>query len=443
MAAAVLRRAGHRVTVRDINTEIFRDSFKQRRLWKYTKHGQTSLRESQLADPETLRPYARAVLADAPDAVILKATGNNILACFAFVKLLKESAPSCPVILSGIKYGSLEFFNDAPFDAVIRGEDEVALPLLLEELSSGRPSGLRRNGRLIEAVVEPIIQELDSLPFYDFSDVDFAHYGQPEVMELQFTRSCEWSCRFCIEWTIERPYRAMSGPRLYEEFRFQAARHSGVRKMRFDDKTFNGDVPALSTFVDLMLAQPIASIQAISGSAMIKPEMDDDLLQRMARAGFCQINFGIESGSDRVLGEMGKRFDTTLAERVLASMSKAGIKTIANIIVGFPTETAEDFTQTLSFIRRNVGHLESVMVAYPGLQISDLSPLRRLPGNEELDLSDPNRWRTKDGANTWEERQRRFRALGELCLEVGLPLGAHGRWVRTAQNLKQVMDELG
>ncbi|RJO64939.1 MAG: radical SAM protein [Candidatus Omnitrophota bacterium] len=77
--------------------------------------------------------------------------------------------------------------------------------------------------------------------------------------------------------------------------------------------------------------------------------MDEGLLRTLAENGCCELLYGCESGSDRVLKKIDKGF--TVADMVkMVVLSKKYLKVIASFICLYPFETKEDFLETLSCI---------------------------------------------------------------------------------------------
>ena len=61
----------------------------------------------------------------------------------------------------------------------------------------------------------------------------------------------------------------------------------------------------------------------------------------------------LQSGSDLILGKMRRRYQTNLYRKIVENISKE-IKNVcigADVIVGFPGETDEEFYKTLNFIK--------------------------------------------------------------------------------------------
>ena len=85
-------------------------------------------------------------------------------------------------------------------------------------------------------------------------------------------------------------------------------------------------------------------------------DASDRLIEAMGRLGKCAPHFHLplQSGSDRILALMNRRYDRERFFEVSEKLRKAvdGISITSDIIVGFPGETEEDFTRTLDAMER-------------------------------------------------------------------------------------------
>ncbi|MCX5794241.1 MAG: radical SAM protein [Elusimicrobia bacterium] len=445
MTAAVLRSHGHETVALDLNNEVFHKLYRQRKLWKYTKY---DLKHRRLRDAGPhlqdfqLGPLRDRILGQRPELVVFKSGTLNVDTTAAVARMLKNANPSLPLVFTGRRIVSQETSgwagsSAAPFDCIIWGEDDVALPKLLDGLG-----GPCRGESLIEGRSFPVAN-LDDLPFHDFSDYPLSQYGSPGQLEFRVNRGCTWDCRFCIEWLLDGKYRTMSGKRIFEEFRHQSLALPSVNRVRFDDPSLNADMQVLTEFARLMKEQrPPLSICAWLGQAMLRSEMTFAVLRLLREGGCIQLNYGLESGSERVLADMGKRFSLEVAEEVIRNTHLNSIICAVNLVIGFPTERRADFAQTIAFVKRNRAHIHHVATAFVGCRIEKGSFLDRHQERFGLTSCDVERWETRDGQNTYRERVDRFRELCEACIEMGLPVGAHGRWIRNSKNLADVLEEI-
>jgi hypothetical protein len=81
--------------------------------------------------------------------------------------------------------------------------------------------------------------------------------------------------------------------------------------------------------------------------------MDLEYYQDLADAGCFMINYGIESGSQKVLDDMDKGVTIAEMEQNFKDGKKTGVQAFTNWIVGFPTEEHQDFADTMTFLWRN------------------------------------------------------------------------------------------
>lgn len=99
----------------------------------------------------------------------------------------------------------------------------------------------------------------------------------------------------------------------------------------------------------------------------------EDLIAIYAHPKVCpHAHLCLQSGSDRVLARMRRRYNSSMyAERVAElRAARPGIAVTTDVLVGFPGETAEDFEQTLTFMRR---------IGFAGVHLFPFSPREGTP----------------------------------------------------------------
>ncbi|MBL7196935.1 MAG: radical SAM protein [Candidatus Omnitrophica bacterium] len=89
---------------------------------------------------------------------------------------------------------------------------------------------------------------------------------------------------------------------------------------------------------------------------------DRDRLMRLKKSGCCELSFGIESGSNNLLTRLKKGFTIEEAEYILKESHKVGIKNTVFLVAGFPHETEDDITKTVSFLEKNRSYINLVLV---------------------------------------------------------------------------------
>jgi radical SAM superfamily enzyme YgiQ (UPF0313 family) len=101
--------------------------------------------------------------------------------------------------------------------------------------------------------------------------------------------------------------------------------------------------------------------------------VDEEMLRTMAESGCTGIQYGVESGSNKILKLIGKAYTRETAENTIRKSLRYMRTVVANFIWGFPFETMEDFFQTIFFMSKmaKMGCLVEPHVLSP-------SPLSRL-----------------------------------------------------------------
>lgn len=448
MTAGILRRHGHDLEVFDVNNEIFSKGFKQRRYWKFfLLDAPEDEREKFLVETEGFfKFYASEVIHRNFDAVVIKCVAKNFNNSLEMAKCLKAKDPALKVILTpqliieaeGAKEEAKHYGNDSPLDFLICGEDDIALPALISAIENNRMDDFdlcfNRYGKVVDCIMGPIAENMDDLPFYDFSDYDFASYRFPKVLEIYTSRGCPRRCSFCIDWLTEKKYRSFSSGRIFDEVIHQLQMYPEVDHFRFCDKTINGDIKALEGFCGLVIKRFEGEDPRFSwsGDAMVRPEMTRDFLAMMNKARCVGLGYGIESGSQEVLDSMRKGFSVGLAEEVLKNTHDAGITTSINIMAGFPTEKERDLDETIDFLRRNACNIDEVRLTYSGCRIYEHSLLHNSPGEYNIGTVDSDSWVSADGANNTEERCRRAEKVCRAVLALGLELRVNSRPTKKA-----------
>jgi len=97
-------------------------------------------------------------------------------------------------------------------------------------------------------------------------------------------------------------------------------------------------------------------------SAYAKPvkAFDRALMSLSFEAGCRVVLWGVESGSQKVLDLMKKGTRVKDMEQALRASHEAGLRNLLFIMFGFPGEEFEDFTETIDFLKRNQGHIDTI-----------------------------------------------------------------------------------
>jgi radical SAM superfamily enzyme YgiQ (UPF0313 family) len=343
----------------------------------------------------------------------------SIRASLLAAKWLKEARPEAFVVFGGQWYCEAEnvesTLESGVVDSVIVGDGERALVEIARALCKGEPPG---------KIVERPVESLDALAFLDYGALDLKEYEVPDnlyqdSLMIMASRGCVRRCAFCGSRTPWEGFRSMSGRRIYDEIKQQLSLREGYKVLKFYDIVVNGDMRHLEELCDLLIADPSVKLRWREANMIVRPEMTPAILKKMKAAGCDHVNFGIETGSDRVLKLMKKGQTVAQAERVLKDVHEAGIEITANFLFGYPGETEADFDETLAFVRRV--H-KSIDIFYPSRTFITMEPLSSMARDKAalgVDDGVDIYWALKDGTNDYPVRLARYERFSRLLKELG------------------------
>ncbi len=305
------------------------------------------------------------------------------------------------------------------FDFFVIGEGEESFSELLDYLECRRPDLPQGVYNTREMSRDLPFRQMNSMSAYtvpDYSDLMLSRYQQ-KSMPVIFTRSCLFNCRFCADYASMGPFRKTTAERIFENL--DAFYREGYRFFWFNDLLINGITSELRE-VCLRFESMGRRFEWIALATPNRQLKTEDL-EIFRRNGLLTLNFGLESGSAKVMKLMKKGFNVEQAEEGLKRVHTAGINTQLNIIVGFPGETEEDFQMTLEFLERNRHHISgftsvNACVLLPGSEIALHPEKFRIQWDEGMDMQ--TEWYIP-GENSLEIRRDRLERVLEWIEKRG------------------------
>jgi radical SAM superfamily enzyme YgiQ (UPF0313 family) len=93
----------------------------------------------------------------------------------------------------------------------------------------------------------------------------------------------------------------------------------------------------------------------------------------MRQAGCISVDFGVESGSEEILGRLGKNTTKDQARKAFQHCRALGLSTRAFFMIGTPWETPQTVEETISFAKelRPTISLFFLAVPYPGTALRE------------------------------------------------------------------------
>jgi radical SAM superfamily enzyme YgiQ (UPF0313 family) len=226
----------------------------------------------------------------------------------------------------------------------------------------------RKGAEIIKNETRPFIKDLDDLPIPMHHLLPYKKYLMP-LIKGPFTfivtsRGCTAGCIYCIKHvSYQYSVRLRSPEKILEEL--WVLKRLGINNVNMYADLFTVNREQVIKLCDVMIESGI-NIKWTCNSRV--DYVDEEMLQKMAKAGCWFMTWGIESGSELVLRHARKGATPDQAMRALTWARKAGIKNWGYFIIGLPTETEETIRQTIDLSKKLPLEIALFHVAapYPG-----------------------------------------------------------------------------
>lgn len=299
-----------------------------------------------------------------PDVVGVSCWTIGRAMVWALCEALKREIPRAFLVVGG-PHATLfpgHIFKKTHASAVVIGEGEETFKELLGAVQSGRDlsavSGLALRGRDGGVSLSPKrapIVDMDAIPFplYDgFEGFKFSNYWgeaplpRPTASVIS-SRGCVFDCTYCGSTEFwGRKWRYRSAANILDELYWLITK-MGVKSVYFYDDNFPVNKKRLIDICEGMLSRGIN----IKWSCCSHVKMlDKGSLEAMKKSGCVKINFGVESGSEKILKSINKQQTAADIEKAFALVHEAGITPRAYLMVGNPGETEETIDQTIELV---------------------------------------------------------------------------------------------
>lgn len=176
-------------------------------------------------------------------------------------------------------------------------------------------------------------------------------------VSIRTQTGCDEHCTFCIIPSTRGPLRSRPTDDVVEDIRARVG--DGVREVVLTGVHLGkygqdeGRAEGLAALVERILVE-VPTLERLRLSSVLPVQVTERLVDLMASTDrICNhLHVPLQSGSDRVLADMERSYDVgVFLERVGYAQSRVpalGLST--DVIVGFPTETDDDFRRTLEVV---------------------------------------------------------------------------------------------
>lgn len=299
-------------------------------------------------------------------------TGHGFRASVLITTKLKHRYPNLKIFAGGpaIDLCGEYIYNEfADCDALVYGEGEETIVMLAEfVLGKCRLEEIpnlifKREGKIITTPPKRVAN-LDDLPYplYD-GDVYLSMRGNQKAKVIVFdeSRGCPYKCAFCYHPGKSGTFtRIKTAKRIVDEMEFM------IKKFRINFFRFAGSNPPFK-LTENIAEEIIKRGLRVSYLFMARANFANEaIFRKLKRSGTSMVLFGIESGSQYLLGKINKNYTVEQIKTTVKAAKRAGLFVIGSFIFPLPFENNSTKDETICLIREL--NFDSCFINPPAVQ---------------------------------------------------------------------------
>jgi anaerobic magnesium-protoporphyrin IX monomethyl ester cyclase len=421
--SALTREAGYTTTVYDFNVEShyalkeanhdLDDAWNGANYWWW--QGEEYNKRIHPTYEPILKEYLEILLADNPDIIGFSTYYTNLLPTKWMISEIKKIRPDIIILMGGPECHENYYKKPNGVDYYFIGESEQNILDFLENWENGvkplKPG--------IGSLYSDTRIDIDSLPYPDYSDFDLTKYWGKNSVCAEISRGCIAKCSYCTE-VYYWKFRDRGAHTVVDELEYQVKKY-GISFVSFVDSLMNGNLKEFRNFCQELVDRKLGINWW--GYARADGRMDLEFYQLMKDAGCQGFNYGIETGSDKVLKAINKKNTVAEINQNIIDSDKVGMKVSACWVIGAPGEDIEAFTHSFNMLWN---HKKRIIACSPGPGLGD-NMGSAYDDREKFNLNPRNKpwlggWYTLDLTNTKLHRHIRIKLMHiwlYLCKEYG------------------------
>lgn len=329
-----------------------------------------------------IRAWLKELLAEfQPELVGISSMSFQYKSALEVMSICRESAPGAKIVLGGyhasLAHAELTEGDAVPFDFLVRGEGERALPALVEALEGSREfadvPGLSRlrNGIFIHNPTGELL-DVRELPLPDRNArvLDHFTYFGRKMDCVETSRGCTMPCTFCsITGMYGSSFRCYSIDRVIADLKVLQRR--GTETVLLVDDNITLDAGRFRKLAEAIAENGLNRMEYLVQASVAGIVSDPELIPALARANFSMVFLGIEAVQMKNLQLFQKGDIREKTEQAVNRLRAHDIGVMGGFIIGNPDDSREDIREVFRAARRlriDLPYVQCV-TPYPGTRI--------------------------------------------------------------------------
>ncbi|MGD0335624.1 MAG: radical SAM protein [Candidatus Omnitrophota bacterium] len=294
-------------------------------------------------------------------AVLEQFSLQYLISSLCIARQMKEKYPGIKIVFFGNcpkKHARKIMGNFSFLDAFLEDGNEYSALQYIKNYKRCSPiDGItyREKNRLIYSRKGRKL-DLDKYPVPEFALFDLKKYkcNGKLVLPYEISRGCINDCFFC--YYIHKGKMAYKNiDKVTDELKYLSRKYD-TQYFHFMDAEINFDDDYLGKLCGVFNKR----LPHIRWSALAIPNINNELLVKMRKAGCVQLRWGVEYASERMLKIIGKKTSVKEIKEVLKNAHHLGIYNYITLLTGLGVERKKDIEDTKGFIKGMSPYIDSI-----------------------------------------------------------------------------------
>ncbi len=177
------------------------------------------------------------------------------------------------------------------------------------------------------------------------------HLMNAGIEALETSRGCTRSCNFCsMKNMYGRKFRVYPIDRVIDDID-DIYYNRKVKSIFITDDNMVLNAKRVKKLCDAIIAQNYKNLKLYVQADCVTMAMHEDMVAKMAAAGFKSVFLGIENGSKKNLSAAGKGDIVQASRQAIANCHKHGMMVIGGLIFGFPEDDEQSIIENYEFFK--------------------------------------------------------------------------------------------
>jgi len=327
-----------------------------------------------------------AIIKRKPTVVGVACTTTTFSEALQIIKIVKKNNPKILTIIGGPHVTAVPketLKRHKEIDVVVIGEGEYTFLDVVKRLEKGQRDfknvlgiAYREKGKIVINKLRKPIENIDSFPFPVRHLLPVDRYKPPAkfpikkpFMTVMSSRGCPNLCTFCSSKIIFGvTIRQRSAENVLQEIK-EIVKKYGIKEITFVDDTFTINRKRL-----IAICKGMKELGVMWTCSARVNTVDEEVLKIMKNSGCKLIEYGVESGSQRILKNIKKGITVEQAIKAVKWTKNAKIMVCTAFMIGNPGENKKTIRKTIKLAKKLDPDMMqlSILTPYPGTEVYDI-----------------------------------------------------------------------